>query len=166
MFGWAGALWRIAFFGLLGLAAVILVDVVLRRRWDLARDLLVAAIVVMGMVILLGQAVESDWFPIKEHMLARWGYPELRLAGATAVVVVVGPELVRTVRVVATWLVPLAAFGAVVLGAALPSGALAGIALGLGAGAVARLIFGSSAACHRRRRYAAQWRRSGSRSLA
>jgi hypothetical protein len=143
--GWAGALWRTAFFGLLGLAAVIVVDVLLRRRWDLARDLLVAAVGVVGMAVLLGRAVESDWFPLKVHLLSRWGYPELRLAGATAVIVVVGPELVRTVRVVATWLVPLAALGEVVLGAALPSGALAGLALGLGAGALARLIFGSAA---------------------
>lgn len=145
VFGWAGALWRTAFFGLLGLAAAILVDVLLRRRWDLARDLLVAAAGVVGMTIVLGQAVESEWFPLKLHLLSRWGYPELRLAAATAVIVVVGPELVRTVRVVATWLVPLAAFGAVVLGAALPSGGLAGLALGLGAGALARLIFGSAA---------------------
>jgi uncharacterized membrane protein YbhN (UPF0104 family)/tRNA A-37 threonylcarbamoyl transferase component Bud32 len=145
LFGWADPLWRTAFFALLGLAAVILVDVLARRRWDLARDLLVAAVGVVGPAVLLGQAVESDWFPLKVHLLARWGYPELRLAGATAVIVVVGPELVRTVRLVATWLVPLAALGAVVLGAALPSGALAGIALGLGAGALARLIFGSAA---------------------
>jgi glycosyltransferase 2 family protein len=145
VFGWAGALWRTAFFGLLGLAVVIVVDVVLRRRWDLARDLLVAAVAVGGMAILLGQAVESDWSPVKVHLLSRWGYPELRLAGATAVIVVVGPELVRTVRVVAIWLVPFAALGAVVLGAALPSGGLAGLALGLGAGALARLIFGSAA---------------------
>jgi uncharacterized membrane protein YbhN (UPF0104 family)/tRNA A-37 threonylcarbamoyl transferase component Bud32 len=145
VFGWAGALWRTAFFGLLALAAVVVVDVLLRRRWDLARDLLVAAVPVVGMAIVLGQAVESVWFPLKVHLLSRWGYPELRLAGATAVIVVVGPELVRTVRVVATWLVPLAALGAVVLGAARPSGLLAGVALGLGAGALARLIFGSAA---------------------
>jgi uncharacterized membrane protein YbhN (UPF0104 family)/tRNA A-37 threonylcarbamoyl transferase component Bud32 len=145
VFGWAGALWRTAFFGLLGLAAVIIVDVLVRRRWDLVRDLLVAAVGVVGMSILLGQAVESDWFPLEVHPLSRWGYPELRLAAATAVIVVVGPELVRTVRVVATWLVPLGAFGAVVLGATLPSGGLAGLALGLGAGALARLIFGSAA---------------------
>jgi glycosyltransferase 2 family protein len=145
VFGWAGALWRTAFFGLLGLAAVIVVDVLLRRRWDLARDLLVAAVGLVGTAVLLGQAVESDWFPVEAHLLARWGYPELRLAGATAVIVVVGPELVRTVRAVATCLVPLAALGAVVLGAARPSAALAGLALGLGAGALARVIFGSAA---------------------
>ena len=146
VFGWAGALWRTAFFGVLGLAVVLVVDVVLRRRWDLVRDLLVAALGVVGAAIVLGQVVESDWFPLKAHLLARWGYPELRLAGATAVVVVVGPELVRSVRVLATWLVPLASLGAVVLGASLPSGALAGLALGLAAGAIARLAFGTAAA--------------------
>src|SRR6266699_1374027 len=119
VFGWAGALWRTAFFGVLGLAVVLVVDVVLRRRWDLVRDLLVAALGVVGAAIVLGQVVESDWFPLKAHLLARWGYPELRLAGATAVVVVVG--------------------------ASLPSGALAGLALGLAAGAIARLAFGTAA---------------------
>ena len=143
--GWADALWRAAFFGLLGLAAAIVVDVLSRRRWDLARDLLVAEAGAFGLAVLLGRAVESQWFPVDVHLLSRWGYPELRLAGATAVVVVVGPELVRTARVVATWLVPVAALAAVVLGAALPSGGLAGLALGLGAGALARLIFGSAA---------------------
>jgi len=37
VFGWAGALWRTAFFGVLGLAVVLVVDMVLRRRWDLVR---------------------------------------------------------------------------------------------------------------------------------
>jgi len=143
--GWAGALWRTAFFGVLALAIVLVVDVLLRRRWDLVRDLLVAASGVVGAAVVLGQVVESDWLPIKVHLLARWGYPEVRLAGATAVIVVVGPELVRTVRVLATWLVPLSSLGAVVLGATLPSGALAGLALGLGAGAIARLAFGTAA---------------------
>jgi hypothetical protein len=106
VFGWAGALWRTAFFGVLGLAVVLVVDVLLRRRWDLVRDLLVAALGVVGAAIVLGQVVESDWFPLKAHLLARWGFPELRLAGATAVMVVLGPELVRTVRLLATRLVP------------------------------------------------------------
>ena len=77
--------------------------------------------ILLAATSVLGRTVESDWFPIEAHLLARWGYPELRLAGATAVFVVVGPELVRPVRVLAAWLVPLAALGAVVLGAALPS---------------------------------------------
>jgi hypothetical protein len=119
--GWAGAVWRGAFFGVLGLAFVIVVDVFLRRRTDILRDLLAGALLVVGAASLLGWSVGSDWFPVEAHALSRWGYPELRLASATMVLVVVGPELVRPVRVLATWLVPSAALGAVVLGAALPS---------------------------------------------
>jgi uncharacterized membrane protein YbhN (UPF0104 family)/tRNA A-37 threonylcarbamoyl transferase component Bud32 len=142
---WAGAFWRLAFFATLGLSLVVVVAVVLDRRWSLARDLLAAAGILLAAASILGRTVESDWFPVEGHVLSRWGYPELRLAAATAVLVVVGPELVRPVRVVAVWLVPLASLGSVVLGAASPAAALAGLALGLGAGAIVRLAFGTAA---------------------
>ncbi len=143
--GWADVVWRTAFVGLLGLALVIVVDVLVRRRWALARDVLLAALLVAVAGVVLGRVVAADWFPVEAHVLSRWGYPELRLAVATAVVVVVAPELVRWARVLATWLVPLASLGAVVIGAALPSGALAALALGVGAGALVRVAFGSAA---------------------
>ena len=142
--GWAGALWRTAFVGLLALALVVVVAVLLRRRWDLARDLLLAVVVLLVAGSILGRAVESDWLPAEGHLLSRWGYPELRLAAATAIVIVVGPELVRWARVLASWLVPLATLGAVVLGAALPASALGALALGLGAGVLVRLAFGTA----------------------
>jgi glycosyltransferase 2 family protein len=145
LLGWAEALWRTAFLGVIGLAAVIVVDVLFRRRWDLARDLLAAALGVAVGASILGRVVESDWFPVGSHALSRWGYPELRLAAAVAVIVVVGPELVRPVRLLALWLVPVAALGAVVLGAALPSDVLAALALGLGVGSLVRLAFGTAA---------------------
>jgi tRNA A-37 threonylcarbamoyl transferase component Bud32 len=142
--GWADPLWRAVFIGVLVLAAVIVVDVLLRRRWDLARDLIVAVLLISGAAILLGRIVISDWFPLEAHVLSNWGYPELRLGTATAVLVVVGPELVRNIRTLATWLVPLAALGAVVIGAALPSATLGALALGIGAGALVRLAFGTA----------------------
>jgi uncharacterized membrane protein YbhN (UPF0104 family)/tRNA A-37 threonylcarbamoyl transferase component Bud32 len=145
LFGWANGFWRVAFVALLLLALVVIVDVLVRRRWSLARDLLVAAVVLAAAGLILGGIVESDWFPVKDHLLSRWGYPELRLAAATAVLVVAGPELVRWLRLLAVWLVLTAALGTVVLGAAFPSGALAGIAVGLAAGAAVRLAFGSAA---------------------
>jgi glycosyltransferase 2 family protein len=143
--GWADGLWRTVFVCGLGLALAIVVAVVLRRRWDLGRDLLVAAGTVWGAATILGGVVESDWFPLEPHVLSNWGYPELRLAGATAIFVVVGPELVRPVRLLAAWLVPLAALGAVVVGAALPSAVLGALALGLATGALVRLAFGTAA---------------------
>ena len=149
--GWAGAVWRTVFVCLLALALAIVVDVLLRRRWDLARDLLVDAVVLLGSGVLLGGPVESDWFPLEPHLLSQWGYPELRLAAATSVLVVVGPELVRPVRLLAAWLVPLAALGAIAFAAALPSAVLAALALGLATGALVRLPSEPRRACRRRR---------------
>ena len=128
--GWAGPLWRTALVALLALAVVLALEVIVRRRWDLLRDVAFAVLGVGGVGAVLGRAVEADWSPLEAHLFSRWGYPELRVAFATAIVVVVGPELVRWVRVLATWLVPLAALGAVAIGAALPSAALAALALG------------------------------------
>jgi len=145
VFGWAGAFWRAAFFGVLGLAVVLVIDVLLQRRWNLVRDVVVALSGVVGAAFLLSRVVASDWLPVKVHLLARWGYPELRLACAIAVIVVIGPELVRSVRILACCLIPLAAFGLVVLGAARPSDSLAGLALGLAGGSLVRLLFGTAA---------------------
>jgi glycosyltransferase 2 family protein len=142
--GWADPFWRGVFVGVLVLAGVIVIDVPLRRRWDLVRDLLVAGLLVFGAAILLGRVVISDWFPLEAHILSNWGYPELRLATATGAIVVVGPELVRSVRVLATWLVPLAALGAVVISTAFPSAILGALALGIGAAALVRLVFGTA----------------------
>jgi glycosyltransferase 2 family protein len=143
--GWAGAAWRTVFVCLLALAMVIVAEVLLRRRWDLARDVLVDAVLLLGSAVLLGGAVVSDWVPLEPHLLSQWGYPELRLAAATTVLVVVGPELVRPVRLIAAWLVPLAALGAIAFAAALPSTVLAALALGIGSAALVRLVFGTAA---------------------
>jgi glycosyltransferase 2 family protein len=143
--GWAAAFWRTAFVVALLLALMMVVAVLLNRRWALVRDLLLALLTVAGVGIVLGGLVESDWFVIEPHVWSRWGFPELRLAAVTAVVTVAGPEIVRPVRLLASWLVGLAALGAVVIEAALPSDALAALALGLGAGLLLRLAFGTAA---------------------
>ena len=143
--GWAGGLWRTVFVALLVLALVVIADVLVRARWDLARDLLVAAVLLVGVAELLGGSVTSDWGLVERHPLANWGYPDLRLALSTAVLVVVGPELVRPVRLFAIWLVPIAAIGAIAFAAALPSSVLAALALGLASAALVRLVFGTAA---------------------
>ena len=144
VFGWAGGFWDAAFICALVLALAVVLDVLWRRRWDLIRDLVVALVCLFGTAVVLGGVVVSDWVPIKLHVLSQWGYPDLRLAAATAVLVVVGPELVRSVRLLAFWLVPLAALGAIVVDAALPSSVLAALSLGLAAGSLVRLVFGTA----------------------
>jgi uncharacterized membrane protein YbhN (UPF0104 family)/tRNA A-37 threonylcarbamoyl transferase component Bud32 len=143
--GWAPTLWRVALSGALVLAWAIVADALFRRRWALVRDLAGALVVVAGSATFLGRLVDADWLPVEAHPLSRWGFPDVRLAFVVGVLVVAGPELVRPVRTLATWLLPLAAVGTVALEAASPSRALAGVALGLAAGAFVRLAFGSAA---------------------
>jgi uncharacterized membrane protein YbhN (UPF0104 family)/tRNA A-37 threonylcarbamoyl transferase component Bud32 len=143
--GWAGALWRAAFLGALALSLAIAAETLLGRRLALARDLALALLVVFGVASVLGGVVEADWFQVEADLWSRWGYPELRLACVAAIAAVAGPELVRPVRQLAAWLVASAALAAVVLDAALPSGVLGGLALGLGAAALVRLATGTAA---------------------
>jgi uncharacterized membrane protein YbhN (UPF0104 family)/tRNA A-37 threonylcarbamoyl transferase component Bud32 len=143
--GWADPVWRAAFIGLLAFAVVVVVDVLWRRRWSLGRDVLLALLLVAGVGAILGRVVESDWIPVKAHLLARWGFPEVRLAAASAVLAVAAPELKRWARVLTVWLIPFAALGSVVLGSAVPSAALGAVAVGVGAGALVRLVAGSVA---------------------
>ena len=145
LLGWADGLWRAAFIGAFVLCVPIVLAVLVRRRWALGRDLLVAVAVVVGASILLGRLVDSGWFAFDVGVWSPWGFPEVHIACVSALVAVAAPELVRPVRLLATSLVALGALGAVVVGAALPSGALGALALGLGAGAVVRLVFGSAA---------------------
>jgi glycosyltransferase 2 family protein len=143
--GWAPVVWDVGLVSAVLLALAVVVDVLCQRRWDLARDLAVGLLVVGGLASVLGRLVSADWLPIEANLFSRWGFPELRTASVVAVLTVAGPELVRRVRKLAAWLVPFAALGTVAVDAALPSAALAGVALGLCAGALVRLAFGSAA---------------------
>ena len=67
--GWASAVWKVALGGALTLAVVILVAVLVRRRWLLGRDLLAALAVVVGVGSLLGRIVDSGWWlEVDPHM--------------------------------------------------------------------------------------------------
>ena len=143
--GWAPYFWRLVFVLALALALVVVVDVVVRRRWILARDLLLALVIVIAAGVVLGRIVTTKWSQVEAHFFSNWGFPELRLAAAVAILAVAGPELVRPVRLLAAWLVALAALGGIVLGAGTMSQVLGALAVGLGAAAFVRLIFGSTA---------------------
>jgi uncharacterized membrane protein YbhN (UPF0104 family)/tRNA A-37 threonylcarbamoyl transferase component Bud32 len=145
LLGWAPYLWRALFVGALALALVIVCDVVLRRRWLLARDVFLVLAVVLLAGMILGRAVDSDWLEADAHIFSNWGFPELRIASVVAIYAVTGPELVRPVRLFSVWLAALAALGAVVLGIGLPSQVLGATALGLAGGALVRIALGSAA---------------------
>jgi len=143
--GWAPYFWRIVFVLALALALIVGVEVIVKRRWLLARDLFLAIVIVVAVGVLLERIVTTKWLQAEAHVFSNWGFPELRLTTTVAVLAVAGPELVRPVRLLACWLVALAALGAVVLGVGTMSQVLGALAVGLGAAALVRLTFGSAA---------------------
>src|SRR6185436_6242837 len=80
LLGWAEPLWRIALPAVLLLAVVIASDVIWRRRFRLARDVLLALLIVGAAGAALGGAVGPDWSPIDAGLWSQWGFPELRVA--------------------------------------------------------------------------------------
>ncbi|WP_167880473.1 lysylphosphatidylglycerol synthase domain-containing protein [Nocardioides guangzhouensis] len=143
--GWAPSMWRAAVLCALALAAVVLVVITVRGRWALLRDVALALVALAGTGSVVGRIVGPDWLAVDNDLWSRWGFPEYRLAAAIAIVTVVGPELVRPVRALFALLVVAAGVGQLALAAALPSDVLGAVALGLGAGALVRLVFGSAA---------------------
>jgi uncharacterized membrane protein YbhN (UPF0104 family) len=143
--GWSANLCRASVLCALGLSAVILVVITWRRRWALLRDVALALVVLAATGSVVGRIVGPDWLAIDDDLWSRWGFPEYRLAAAIVIATVAGPELVRPVRALLCWLVVAAGVGQLALGSALPSDVLGAVALGLGAGALVRLVFGSAA---------------------
>jgi glycosyltransferase 2 family protein len=143
LLGWASGLWRAVLVVTLALALAVIADAVVRRRWQLVRDLGIALVVVVAGASVLARIVDSDWLPLELDPLSHWGFPELRIASVVAVIAVARAELVRPVGLVAIWLVGLASLGVLTLEIAFPADVLAGLALGLGAGALVRIALGS-----------------------
>ena len=143
--GWTANLCRASVLCALGLSAVILVVITVRRRWALLRDVALALVVLAATGSVVGRIVGPDWLAVDNDLWSRWGFPEYRLAAAIAIATVAGPELVGPVRALLSWLVVAAGVGQLALGSALPSDVLGAVALGLGAGALIRLVFGSAA---------------------
>jgi len=145
LLGWTPAVWRVSVIGAIGMASLILLEALARRRWALVRDLVAALVLVAGVGTALGRMVEAQWTPATADLFGLWGFPEVRIAAVLAVVSVAGPELIRPVRLGAGLGAGLAALGSVALGAALPSAVLGAVALGVGTGALVRLVWGSAA---------------------
>jgi uncharacterized membrane protein YbhN (UPF0104 family)/tRNA A-37 threonylcarbamoyl transferase component Bud32 len=147
LLGWLEPLWSLLYAGSWLFAVGIIIVSLAAGHRRLGRDLLLAvALVVLGGG-LLGLTVADSWPDLWPPFLSDRpaSFPAVHIALVVAVVIVARPDLTRPMRRVATWLVLLAWFAVVVVDAASPSDALGGAALGLAAGGVVRLVFGSSA---------------------
>jgi len=145
---WFEQVFRIAYFlGLLLTVAVIVsVTVQGKARLDLLRDIAIAIAATIGGILFLVWWLDGSIPVILPEFAEGDGgftFPILRVAILTAVITVASPHLARPVRRFGWLMVVLVAVSGFGLGIGLPGDAVGGIGLGLMAGGVVLLSFGS-----------------------
>lgn len=141
-------LWEILNDGLALLAVVVIGVTLARRRWAVARDLLLAIVVAVAVGLLASRSVEGSWPAAWDSLRAAgppaW-YPPLRLALAGAVLFTAAPYLTLPARRLCRWALALGALAMTALGVATVLGVIAAVLVGAIAAGAVHLAMGSSA---------------------
>ena len=144
--GWFEVLWRLMVLALALWPAVLVVSALLRRRWLLARDLVLAALVAATVAMVGNRLVSGDW----DTGLVLFGadptasYPVVALAVSSAVVAVARPGLTLPFRRFGIGIVFGGVLALLMLSATTPVGAILGLLVGQVAAAVVHVVFGTS----------------------
>jgi uncharacterized membrane protein YbhN (UPF0104 family) len=128
------------------LAVIVIVAAVVRRRWSLLRDLILAGAFSLGGSLLLAWIVIGGWPRVWDSLRAAGSspyFPPMALSVPAAVLVTASPHLVRPMRRLSRWVVFLGLLGNVLHQTSTPTGAAAALLLASGAAASIHLIFGS-----------------------
>jgi uncharacterized membrane protein YbhN (UPF0104 family)/tRNA A-37 threonylcarbamoyl transferase component Bud32 len=146
LFGW---FWELSY-DLLITWTLVLVALALfaRGRKRLLFEELLAGALAVGVALVAGWLAGTDWSDSIKAVAASGAPPiylAVRLALATAVVVMASPYLARPFRYLGRWVVGVGAVAGIALGTALPIGMVAAFAVGFGSAAVVHLVFGSPA---------------------
>ena len=146
LFGW---FWEISYDLLFVWALLLLLfALVARGRKRLFLTELLAGALALGLSLLAGKAAGTNWPTSLGGLAASHGPPvylAIRLAIATAIVVMASPHMSRPIRFTGRWVVTVGALAGVALGVTLPIGMVAGLLIGLGSGAILHLALGSPA---------------------
>jgi uncharacterized protein (TIRG00374 family) len=139
-------IWRLLIDALVAWSVFLVVIIAVRRRFSLTRDLVVAALVSMGLASVLHRMVIGAW-PTSWHWWHQaaspaW-YPATTLAMATAVVVVARPHLSAPNRRLGRVLVGLATFAVLALQSFSVGGTLGALLVAVLAAAVVHVVAGS-----------------------
>jgi uncharacterized membrane protein YbhN (UPF0104 family)/tRNA A-37 threonylcarbamoyl transferase component Bud32 len=146
LFGW---FWEISY-DLLIIWTLVLVALALlaRGRKRLLFEEVLAGALAFGVALLAGRLAGTDWSESLKAMSASGSppvYVAVRVALATAVVVMASPYMARPLRYVGRAVVGIGAAAAIALETALPIGMVAAFAVGIGSAAIVHLLFGSPA---------------------
>ena len=144
LFGW---FWEISYDLLIGWALVLLVvALVAKDRKRLLLEELFAAALALVFAFIAGREAGTELSTSLKALSSSGGPPvylAVRLALATAVVVMASPHVSRPLRFIGRWIVVIGAIAGVALEITLPVGAIAGLLIGLGSAAIVHLLLGS-----------------------
>lgn len=147
--GWVRWLGQVAHTATVMAAVALMVGVAVlaRRRIELARDLLVAAVLSMGSVALLSRWFDGRWPEVELFTSSKVAatFPAFAVAATVAVQAAAAPHLSAPLRRVASRLVVAGAVGAAIGGLARPTAVAAAFAVGLLAASAVRYLLGSTA---------------------
>ena len=140
-------LWQLFVDGFTLVAVGVLAATLVRRRWALGRDLVLAALAAVAIAVVVARVVEGSWPPVGSSLRntspSVW-FPALRFAVTAAVVIAASPHLTKPARRVGRWLVAFGAVSVVLLGLDTPTAVLGGLLIAVMAAAAIHLTFGSS----------------------
>ncbi|MGB5759246.1 MAG: lysylphosphatidylglycerol synthase transmembrane domain-containing protein [Acidimicrobiales bacterium] len=146
--GWLSATFAFGFAlgGLYSTGLLVAIAVFGRKRRAVARDMVLAVAVAFGFALALAAIADQGWPQFLPEVMDRTGtpaYPVVRLAMSFALITVAGPYLTLPMRVLGRRLLMVMAVSAIVLSYGTISSVIGGIAIGIGAASIIRLIFGS-----------------------
>lgn len=124
---------------------MLVVAAVISRRRVVALQAGGAALLAVAIGLVSARLAVGHWPEIGDAIRDAAPFPAVRLALAAAVVVTVGPHLVRPLETTGRWVLMLGLVGALLTTSATPSGVLAGVVVAIVAAAAVRLAFGTSA---------------------
>ena len=146
LFGW---FWEICYDLLIGWALfLVILALVARRRKRLFLEELFAAALAFAVAVFIGRASGTEFSSSIGAISSSTPPPvylAIRLALATAVVVMASPHLSRPLRFAGRSVVVLGALAGIALGTTLPIGMIAGLLVGVASAAIVHLLLGSPA---------------------
>ena len=136
-------------YDILAAAAIALgVTTLATRRWLIALQAVASLVLALAVAVVVARIVLGHWPDLAD---AAWGgpgsprFPGVRLAESAAVILAISPHLIQPLQRASRWVLAAGFVGALTVGAAAPSGYVAGLLIAIVAAAGVRLAFGTSA---------------------
>jgi glycosyltransferase 2 family protein len=145
--GWLHNLWVLGYDLVAVLATAALAATVVRRRWPLFLQCVVAAVTAFLLVLLVARSSTGDWVSAAHTLGIGQGvaWPAAGITIAAAVLLALAADVTAPARSLGTWSIAVASVAAVLAARTTPTGVMAALLAAVAASAVGRLAAGTAA---------------------